>query len=314
MTEFYDFELGSFEAAFTLPALNNADWVQLATDTAAATADADLTAPGSALRLAKITDGYRLTLHRTDGTEIDRFECEHPGAAEVRLAAHNDALSVFLDDRFVHTFFPKYVHYETEPGMIFSASKSLTITDALVTELFDCRDKLEVDLQSSLANAISSVIGQKPIKAWATYDGAVCYAYDPPADDISVYRASSFERRRSLPQNAASDVMVMHQRLAVLTDVAALAQFGFMTRLVRFPELGSGAVRVGLHLLDSARRSAVHYTASGPIDPRVEMYDRITAWVLTPGASVGYEVEFIVEGLAFTGGTRPSMRLEGGME
>lgn len=312
MAEFFDFEMGSFDVQMRLPELSTGEWVRVKTDTTATPADVEEATPVSSVRVTKITDGYRLTLHRTDGTEIDRFEIDHPsGPAELQITAHNDSMSVFLDGRWLHTFFPTYVHYEIIPAIELWSSGGITVTDVLAAELFDCRDRLEIDLQASLANAISSVLGQKPIKAWATWDGAVCYAYEPGGDTHTIYRATMFERVRSLPQQAASDVLVVHQRLAALSDLAALAEFGLMTQLVRAPEIGSGAVRIGQYVLESGRQAAQRYTANGPIDPRIEMYDTITVVVRSPDAEVGYEAEMVVDTLSFTGGTRPKMALGG---
>lgn len=312
MPEFYDFEVGSFDVQLTLSALITDDEIRIKTDTAVTEADGALSSPESTVKITRLADGYRLALLDTGENEIDRFEVDYPaGETRLQVTGHDDAISVFMDDAWLYTFTPVYVHYEIEPTIEVSGSSGITIIDGLVAELYDCRDALDIDLQNSMLNAASSVLGQKPIKVWSTYEGIVCYAYDPPADEVQMYRATTFERVRSLPNGAASDVLVMHQRLAALVDLEALEEFGLMTRLVRAPELGAGAIRVGQKLLENSRQEAERYMASGPIDPRIEMYDRISAWVTTPGAAVGYDKTFIVDSVAYTGGARPGMRLEG---
>lgn len=312
MAEFYDFEVGSFDVQLTLSEMETGNVIRIETDTAVTETDGALASPTSTVEITRLADGYRLALLDANGSEIDRFEADYPaGEARLQVTGHDDALSVFLDNAWLYTFFLTYVHYEIEPSIEVSGTATITISNGLVTELYDCRDALDIDLQNSMLNAASSVLGQKPIKVWSTYDGVVCYAYEPPADNVQMYRAVTFEKVRSLPTGAASDALVMHQRLAALADLAALEEFGLMTRLVRAPELGAGAIRVGLKLLENGCQAAVRYMASGPIDPRIEMYDRVSAWVITPGAAVGYDATFIVDSVAYTGGARPSMKLEG---
>lgn len=312
MAEFYDFQVGSFDVQMAVSEMSELDALRILTDTAVTQADGTLSNPTSTVEITRLANGYRLALLDANGDEIDRFEVEYPaGETRVQVTGHDDAISVFMDDAWLYTFFPIYVHYEVEPSITVMSGAGLTIIDGLAPELFDCRESLEIDLQSSLMNAASSVLGQKPIKVWSNYAGVACYAYEPPAGTAQVYRATSFERTRSLPSGAASDALVLHQRLAALADLEALEEFGLLTRLVRAPELGAGAMRVGLQLLKDSRQEAEKYMLSGPIDPRIEMYDQVQAWIMTPGASVGYDITLIVDNIGYSGGVRPGMSIEG---
>lgn len=280
MTVTHYLETGGFDLRFTLPALTAGQWVAVQCDSAFTAVDVAASAPTGTIKIAKTASGYEIVVLDSDDVEVDVFEFERDsGAAVVRVVVYNHAISLQFDDAWVATLFIEHVRHAEVSTVSMLASGSITVTSVLLAELGHGREPIWIDVEMTGYNVISGVIGDRPIKTWAVYDGAVNFAYTPDDDIGYVVDALSVETIKSSQGKAASDGLVFHENMALVLDEMALEEVGFVTRALRFSGLEHGAIVAAEKMMAEGRLARRQYLATTRLRPEMEPYDLAQLWI-----------------------------------
>ena len=301
MTVAYDFQTGGFDLHFTIPTLAVGQYVQVNCDSAFVLADAERTDRRGKVRLTRTAYGYTVGLYDSDTRLIEQFPADcQSGTARVRVTVHNTSVSVVVGDLWLGTMWLDYVNHAETPAIWLAGSTGVTVTDICLVELADCREQVPIDIDTSSANAIAGVIGNRPVKSWARYDGAMCFAYSVPRQAHSVYHCKRIERSRGASQSASSDALVFHQNMAVVVDLDTLEQQGFVTRSLRFPDLEHGAITAAIRLQEQGRQERETYEITRSVMPALEPYDVLDVQAVVSGGHHFIDAAVIVTALKFS--------------
>jgi hypothetical protein len=314
MTVTYFFGKGGYDLHFHMPSLSTGQWVGVRCDSAFTNSDLDDEDATGTVRIKKTATGFQVILLDTSGAQIDLYGFDYPDVAtDVRVTVHNDTISVIFGDFWAVTLWLKATRHAETPAVYMLASGAITVTDIRLTELCDCQDKISVDIETSAANAIASVIDRRPIEQWSLYDGSLCFAYDPPVQTLPrVEHAWSIEQIEERNDRAGSDGIAYHQGTAVVVDEDALEELGFATRTFRFTGMEHGAITATRKLMEKARQDRKRHLIRRQMLPALELFDRVEFGIMSAGGIAFMDGVMIVDRLTFgLTGTQAEMLIDG---
>lgn len=272
MSEIFDFGLGGFDVSFDVPDLSTSEYVRVDVSAAFTLDDADLAAPYGKVELWKYADFYALEVQSNAGSAVEYYPCEGvTGMGRVRFVGHNNFISVYLDRAWMHTFALDYVYYPE--GLTIKMAGNVTVTNILARELYDWSETIFVDVEMNAANAINSVVGRRPVEIWSTHGGTLNYSYHPDRGTATPVYMHYYERSKNENDEASADAIVLFDDTAVMTDASFLEDYGFVTKLYRFPDFGNSAIRAARKMQNSARRNMRRGRSQFRFDPRIELSD-----------------------------------------
>jgi len=293
VAELFDFGTGGYDLHFAVPALSVGQYIQSESDSAFTQRDTLLAAPRGKVRITQGVGSLVFALYDSYGTILDRAEYEYSGAAfRARVTVYNESVTIFVDGWWGVTFWVGRVQHAEKSTVWLSGSSGVTITDVTLVELGDCRERIEADIDNSAANALSAVVGQRPLKMWSRYDGVLCVCYDKPRETIAVNRLTRVDREKSA--QGASDMLVFADNTSILIDLEALEHTGFVTRSLRASDMGHGAITAGRKLQEEWLQDRVRYTLAGRIIPHLEEFDVIEMGVVLGGDAEYLEDQVVV--------------------
>ncbi len=269
--------MGGFDLHMTLPGLDVGQWVDVICNSAFTEADLGVPEPQATIRLEKSAGGLLARLLDTSGALIEAYEILQVGGAAlwVRVRVYDEAVSLSIDGGWAATLWLAAVRHAETTNIKLAASTQLTVQEITLVELADGQDQVTVDIEASSANAISSVTSRRPIRQWALEDGAVAFAYSPPRETVEANWAASIEQVESSPERAASDGIVYHEEITIVSDEQALREIGFVTHTFRFSNLRHGAITASRKMLEMGRQERKRTTITRALMPHLEAMDRL---------------------------------------
>lgn len=295
MTVELDFGSGGFDLRMVIPATSAGQWVRITPNSAFLEADKGETDQSGTLEIRRTSTGVQLSTMDKDLNDIEVYEEEMSAVTlNARVVMHNRYISVMINGRWIHTFWLAYVFHEQEISVELTSS-GLTVSDLLYTELSDWREAVWIDMEMTAANAIGAVIHQKPIDIFPIYTGEVCFTYEFERDQISASHIHKVSTKYENNTKACSDAIVYHTNVGVSIDEDLLRMRGFVTRMLRLPDLDHGAMVAARGIQERGREKLKMHSIEARLVPHLEMGDICAYETAVSGTGRALSGEFIVE-------------------
>lgn len=163
-----------------------------------------------------------------------------------RVIFHEDALTILANGRWISTcVFDDVIYPEDVLNVQINSTTPITIENIRIRELGDWREAIYIDLETDAKSAIGSVIQERPIESYMNPDGTMEFWYDYTSGSVPYgFEPNQHEIDYSIPPDGASDAIINSADWAKTVQYAGFARtIGFATRLMRFPNLYSGAIK-----------------------------------------------------------------------
>lgn len=306
-------EKGGFDLSFTCPQLSYGDSVAVRANVNVSTGS--YTAYQKTIFTISKTGTlqYLLSVTNNAGTpiiyeafDIDNFFQATFTTMNIRYNMHSEFLSVYINDMWVHTFgffhvsYPDYDDLEIE---IKPSGFSGSITNICITDLSDWREAVYIDFDSVGFNAVSSVIQQRPVEINPDYLGRVKFQY--PNDDkrspVTLVQdiVADFNSAKTNTE-VISDAIVYGPTVEIVTDEDTASRYGFITKIIRVPDLDVGARRAALETIKIARQKSKSYTLIMRATLSIEIGDIVICSFNASGTNTKTDVICIVETVEIT--------------
>lgn len=291
----YDFGVGGYNLSFVMPELASGQWVGVKSNIGV-TYD-DIASPATSIntiRVGKDASGNYISILDRDNNLVERYT-GFPNFGKVRIIFHNEFVTVYVDDAWIHTFGFGYIYHPEAPTIDLLASGNITITNIRLQELADWREAIFVDMETDSMNAISSVILQRPVDIRSSFDGALVFEYDPPRSTVTITDAKEHQYALTDSRQGCSDAITYFTKVAVTVDPKYAEQFGFVTRMYRFPDLDNGAIAASKIQQRRSREGSYLHSVRTRIRPELEVGDILRLQVTPDGGGAAIDKSFIVE-------------------
>jgi hypothetical protein len=97
------------------------------------------------------------------------------------------------------------------------------------------------------------------------------------------------------PSQVVSDAIVYGSEVEILTSEDSASHHGFITRIIRVPELDTGARRAAKEMIKKAEQQSILYTINLRADIRIETGDILECAYNLSGTNTYIQVSCIVE-------------------
>lgn len=296
----YDFGTGGFDIEFDAPALSNGQAVSIKADIGILEDDTIENAMSYTV-IGKSGGVYYVEIIDREGVSQDLFWAGFiTNMGHCRIVWHNEFCTIYIDGVWVHTFAFKKVFHNVVPTvyMRYTGGPNLTVTNIRLKELADWREAIFIDMETTSQNALSTVILQRPIEMYPTYDGGMRFVYQPDrlSAPVKFVRSKNYEEVDS--STAASDAIVYFTNVAVTIDEDYAEDVGFVTRMYRFPDLDNGAVLAAQIIQRKSRQQESMHQIEARYSPRFEIGDIAQVNYITAGPQKVVAKEVIIEGLS----------------
>jgi hypothetical protein len=165
---------------------------------------------------------------------------------DYRIVFHENAITVIANGRWVSScVFDELIYPEDELTISVGSGSPITIEDVVIRELGDWREAVYIDLETDARSAIGSVIQERPVEYYMNPDGRLDFWYDYTSGSTPFgFEPKQHEIAYVTPSEGASDAIVYSAEKAQTLQYAPFASsIGFATRVMRFPNLYSGAIK-----------------------------------------------------------------------
>lgn len=233
----------------------------------------------------------------------ESFQTSFSYLKNFRYCCHNEFVSIYVNENWVHTFFfANIIHPEFEDLIlsIESSGSTISLTNVRVVDLCDWREAIFIDFDTVAANAISSVIQQRPVEMNPDYLGQVKFEYsvDENRDTVELFQKLIISHEKvDSDQGVSSDAIVYGNYVEVITSEPAASRYGFVTRIIRVPELETGATRAARVAIKQAIQKATQHTLILRSDLRIEIGDVLECDYILSGTGKIINIKFIVESI-----------------
>lgn len=309
---------GGFDVHFSIPALNDGDWIALYADNLYIGDEANQ----EQIDLGIKNNGGTLQVFSKpqDAIEPDEYiNLDMPVQAyDVRILFHGTFCSIYLDDLWVATFAyaeedencpacdDKIITWPDQQIKLYlhSNTSGYTATDILVTELFDWREAIYVESEQDAASALQSVIQERPIENTPTSDGGVDWSYFLDRDLVEILPSDSkkmsirHSRRETTGKGAGSDAIVMYLDVEFATNENFAINEGFLTKVLKLSTLETGARKSGIIVLRKAWEHQFQHDVIMVPDVRLEVGDRLFVGYILPGTGRYEQHNMIVDDIS----------------
>lgn len=302
---------GGYDVWYELPSLSSGQWV--------AVYASDLYIYDGTAQTENIDIGFRnnggtLEVYAYPDQDIyDPIYVEtslSPGVAHsVRVLFHQNFISVYADNIWLHTFAynEDHLHWpDDELDMYMYASTSKTVDSVTVVELFDWREAIYVESELSAQSAIGSVIQERPVEVFPTSDGGLSFSYNLKRDTITYSTTNTkvmFRRHEETDQGnreAGSDAIVYYADVGFATDNSFADDQGFLTRVLKLSTLDTGAKEAAIILLEKANEHQYMHSIEMRPDMRIEYGDVLSFTYTLSGTATSIQRDVIVESISLT--------------
>ncbi len=261
------------------------------------------TFPENSLLIVRRNDGAELFIGSSKVEYTEGIFCPCKAINQIRILFHNEFCTVYIDDSWAYTFafactrYPDVLSAEmayydgTE-----AQSGTISISNVVIKELCDWRDAIFIDLETNTANAIQSIIQQRPIEILPRSNGAIDFFYEPNTrSQVALSNIRKHTITEDDSKSASSDGIVYFSDVAVISDEDTLEDVGFITRMIRVPELDSGALRAAKVAQKRARQSMYKHHIEGRINLALEVDDVANTSYTPANEHQAHNHSFIVE-------------------
>lgn len=298
----YDFGTGGFDISFTVPELSTGESVSVVGGMILSITEItdDVDSSTVTITITKTSTGHSITILDQNNATLIRYYSERSPIGNIRVIAHSYFVTVYINDVWITTFHFPYVLYRLQRYVALKSESSVTVTNIRLKELSDWREAIFIDLEASSMNAISSVILQRPVDIWPTWDGKLSFSFAPQRETVDLSHEKSINEKHGMDSLVASDAIAYFTNVAVIVSEQVARDYGFITRLVRLPDLDQDAIQSTVILVDDAIRKSKSTSFKARYNPILELGD-IARMIFTradTGSSVQKEV--IVEDMRFT--------------
>lgn len=295
----YDFGTGGADIEFEVATLSSGNSVSVVFGMQVAQAGAIASGYESGKTYVKITEGTSsCTITVTcNSTTYRTFKYHHSANGLIRVIAHSYYISVYINEAWAHTFHFPFVSYRTERYVALLSASSETVTNVRLKELADWREAIWIDMESSGMNAIQSVILQRPVEIYPRYTGALSFTYNPTRSEVALIKSKSINENKGIDPKVASDAIVYFSDVAVVTSEDVARDYGFITRMFRFPDLEQDAIQAARITIDDAIRTSRKNAFSARYNPKLELGDIATQTLNKVGSGRSISQKSIVEAI-----------------
>lgn len=294
---------GGFDIRFTIPVLSSGHNIELYASNLFLneTETISLKIANSSGTLQIVSDPSGATASETIETNFSVYKTH-----KVKVYFHGEFLSVYIDDRMVVAFAygeDNLTWPADQVTLYMKASSNYTITDVLVTELFDWREAIYVESELSASSAISSVIQERPIEIFSNQYGGLSFSYNMEKDTISYIVPISkkilysHHITDSISKNAGSDAIVYFSDIAFVSDPIFAKDEGFLTRVLKMASLETGAASAAIMVLKRTREAQKTHNLVLRPDVRLMPGDRLEFDYLMPDTDEMKEYAVIIESI-----------------
>lgn len=186
---------------------------------------------------------FDLYVYTSAEEELISFDVIAPQV--IRFLLHDEFVTIYFDERWMYTFALEDVVYPETVTASLTANAAITCSEIRRQELYDWRDAIFVDMETVAGGAVQSVIQQRPVELRPKWDGALYLSYVPAytsnAETLAFVR--QMEESYEFTQGSFADGIVQGMTNEVVQSDTAIDHSGFATRVLRLPDLDSGAKR-----------------------------------------------------------------------
>lgn len=309
---------GGFDVNFIIPAIDSGDWIALYAD-GLYIGDPVLTELID-IGIKNNNGTLQIFSKPQDATEDDEYidtDFNPSLSYEVRVLFHGVFCSVYLDNIWAATF--AYAKEDdacpacaekilTWPDQqvklyLYSNTTGYTVTDILVTELFDWREAIYVESETNAASALGSVIQERPIENSPTVEGGVAFSYFLVRDYIEYLPTDAknlitkHAAGKGTISGAGSDAIVIYTDVEFVEFSKFADTEGFLTRVLKLSNLDTGARKTAIIMLKKAWEHQFSHDVSMMPDVRFQVGDRFVYAYRLAGTGRYEQYSCIVEDL-----------------
>lgn len=290
-------EKGGFDVWMTIPGFEDVGYIELRTNICTSSGS---TINHTNFRVGLDNTGYYISALSDELGLWDQFYFTSVVPYELRFCMHNEFLSFYANDMWIHTIYFPNVNYPEYEDMEFGlySTEAITVEDIVVVDLCDWREAIYIDLDTVAANAISSVIQQRPVEIRSTYLGESRFHYsnDDKRDTVALYKGLVKKINiRKDSSSVISDAIVYGPVVEVITRNESARGHGFITKIIRVPELDTGARRAAKEIMKQLEQQTTMYTIITRSDLRIEEGDIVQFTAVLSGTNTPVSVNCIVE-------------------
>lgn len=227
------------------------------------------------------------------------------GSHVLRILFHKEFVSIYIDKNCLATFaFASVTWPATVVAIRPYSSSSYTITDIIITELFDWREAIYIESEMSASSAIGSVIQERPVEIQPTTDGSLTFTYNLLKATVTYTSAiskrilTSHTNSESVNTDAGSDAQVHSVDVGFISYPTYANVDGFFTKVLRLSGLDTGAENAGKILLEKANENQYTNELEMRIDVRLEPGDKIVLEYTLSGTGTIISTTMIVDEIA----------------
>lgn len=259
----------------------------------------------------ELADGYQFFVIAGSGSWGDTTEEQllafsekqligNSGLMKIRIVIHNNLVSVFNVDTWIHTFSFPIMDFPGAWEINLKASYATDIENIRLVELYDWREAIYIDMATPTGGGISSIIQERPVETNPVSNGVVDYSYNRTRDAVTLGNIYSHKKKEMIVPSAGSHYIVYYTDVAITEDESFMDAYGYLTKVLQLANLDSGAVDVSIMAARRAREQQVkHMIASAP-DIRVVPGDKLNVGYTLSGTGKVISDEVIVEGVRIT--------------
>lgn len=197
------------------------------------------------------SNNYRVSMTLLpSSTLVESFSWTMPAYESIfRVLFHDNFATVYVSDRWIYTF--SVAEFDYPNNLEVYLSGTFTATNIRFLELCDWREAVYIDLETDGNSAIGNVIQERPIEIVHQPDGSIAYWYDPSRELVNMlYEPRDHRWYESPPRDGASDAIIYTASEVKCLQMQEFAEdYGFSTRVYRFPNLDVGAFRAARVML-----------------------------------------------------------------
>ena len=271
-------QIGGYDVRFNIGTLPEGASIEIKSNVSIIN---DVNYPNSVLVLNKQADRIMILSGSERHLLSQCFEHLIAAFSSVRILAHDEFCTVYLDNAWVCTFSFEYISYPEELTLTMSyfdgtaaSTGTCAVTNVIIQELYDWRDAIYIDLDTNAMNTIQSIIQQRPIEIVPRYDGVLQFYYEPTTrSNVSIPFIKDFLRTEEDSKTACSDAIVYYSDVKVLSNNLTAKVLGFITRIFRLSELDHGALKAAEMIQKKARQNTRRYKIQARINLALEVGD-----------------------------------------
>lgn len=246
---------------------------------------------------------YYFSITNDSSVLYDSFISQLSYPKDFRICMHNQFISIYVNENWIHTFYFQNIEYPDFDDFSLSLESSgsaLSLTNVKVVDLYDWREAVYIDFDTVAANAISSVIQQRPVEMFTNYLGEMKFQYsaDDKRDVVNLFQKLITKHTRKNTQDGViSDAIVYGPYVEILTSESSASKHGFITKIIRIPELDTGARRAAKEYIKQGEQKSIQHTLVLRSDLRIEEGDILTCTYILSGTGRSENISFIVESI-----------------